>query len=183
MIARRIALFSVMACGFFSVAQADTYNRYVGQYYAVNAGASYAHRIKAGASESGFLGAGGSILLGQQINPYFAPEAGFSYFSFGSNGGLTIVSVSARITAPVGSNVSLFGKIGAAYSELTTRTLGIGITAGDFVPAFGLGMGVGFSPTWMATLEANGVYFPVSTKNGNGPMGGVTLGVTHYFLQ
>lgn len=182
MILKRTALFSTVTFGFFSVAYAsDAYNNFVGQYFSFNAGATYAYKIYQSRSKSGILGAGGNLFFGDQINAYFAPEVGFGYFSFGSNGGVTLLSLNGRFTLPVGTNVSLFVKLGAGYGEVITRIDPARKTTNDFVPSLGAGIGVGFLPNWMATLEANGAYFPYSLGNANGPIGGITLGVTHYF--
>ena len=85
-----------------------------------------------------------------------------------------------RFTAPIGSHVSLFGKLGPAYAELTTRMNGYQST-NSFVPALGLGVGYGLTYQWMLSLEANGVWLPQDMGNGNGLAGGLTINATRYF--
>lgn len=156
-------------------------NNFMGQYVSANAGATYINTIyDTDASNGGFIGAGGDIFAGSQINPYFSPELGLGYFSFGSQGGISMFSVNGRFTWPIGSCISLFAKVGAGYAEVITR-LSKRVQKNSFVPALGLGVGYGFSESSMATLETNGVWLPHSLGNANGYAGGVTLGVTHYW--
>ncbi|GEM_PF-4130008 len=173
---------SIISAGIISAAHADPlYNRFVGQYVSVNAGATLANKIfDPSASERGFLGAAANIFAGSQINPYFAPELGLGYYSFGSSGGATIFGLDGRFTIPAGSSVSLFFKLGAAYTEVITR-FATRVQKNSFVPSLGGGIGYGFSPSSMVTLEGNGVWLPQSLGNANGFLGGLTLGVTHYW--
>ncbi|HLB55923.1 MAG TPA: outer membrane beta-barrel protein [Coxiellaceae bacterium] len=169
---------------FLSVAHAaihDQYNRYVGQYVSVGGGATFANKIyqPPNNTQSGLIGGAANLFLGDQINPYFAPEVGFGYAQFRS-GGLTIIALNFRFTAPIGSHVSLFGKLGPAYAELTTRMNGYQST-NSFVPALGLGVGYGLTYQWMLSLEANGVWLPQDMGNGNGLAGGLTINATRYF--
>ena len=157
-------------------------NHFTGQYVSVNAGATYAHNIYQFTHKSGFLGAGGSLFLGSQVNAFFAPELEASYFSFGSSSGMTTFGLVGRFTLPVGSAWSFFVKLGPGYSEVITR-LTNRVQKNSFVPLFGAGVGYGFAPQWMGTLEANGTYFSHSMGNATGPAGGVTIGVTHYWVE
>lgn len=154
-------------------------NPFQGQYVSVNAGATYANKIYQNpVVQSGILGAGGNIFLGDQINPYFAPEIGVNYFSFGSWGGVTIASINGKFTLPMG-DFSLFGKMGAGFGEVITRLKYTPVTSDNFVPSVGAGIGYNFLYRWTGTLEFSGAYFSVS--NANGFIGGFTAGVTHYF--
>ena len=173
---------SLIFVGIISVAHADPlYNRFVGQYVSVNAGATLANKIfDPSDSERGFLGAGANIFAGSQINSYFAPELGLGYYSFASSGGATIFGLDGRFTIPAGSCVSLFLKLGAGYTEVITR-FASRIQKNSFVPTLGAGIGYGFSPSSMVTFEGNGVWLPQSLGNANGFLGGLTLGVTHYW--
>lgn len=156
-------------------------NNFVGQYVSANAGATYINTIyDVDGSNGGFLGAGGMVFAGSQINPYFAPEVGLGYFSFGSQGGISLFGLNARVTFPIGSCISLFAKLGAGYAEVITR-LTKRVQKNSFVPTLGLGVGYGFSESTMATFETNGVWLPHSLGNAHGYAGGVTLGVTHYW--
>ncbi|MCX7121936.1 MAG: outer membrane beta-barrel protein [Gammaproteobacteria bacterium] len=191
---KQIALFSasIILCS-ATYALTDVYStehitappaEFEGQYVSVNAGATYANVIhQYPVTESGFLGAGGSIFLGDKINPYFGPEIGVGYYSFGSWGGATIVSLNAKFTIPM-SDFSLFAKVGAAFGELTTRfkpsANTIPIQSDEFLPSLGAGLGYNFMSRWTGSVECNGAYFPGS-KNGNGFIGGLTAGITHYF--
>lgn len=180
MLSKRSILLSTVI--FISTSHADMlYNHYVGQYVSLNAGVTYANKIfDSGVTKSGILGAGGNLFLGDQINPYFAPELDIGYFSFGSRGGVTMFSLGGRFTYSVGSGVSLFAKLAPAYAEVITR-LTTRVQKNTFLPALGLGVGIGFTPQTMMTIEANGVWLPEDLGNANGVMGGLTLGVTHYW--
>ncbi len=171
----------IFAC-FISAAHADPlYNRFVGQYVSVNGGATIANKIFDPSDfERGFVGAGANIFAGSQINPYFAPELGLGYYSFASSGGATIFGLDGRFTIPAGSCVSLFFKLGAGYAEAITR-FASRVQKNSFVPTLGAGIGFGFSPSSMVTVEGNGVWLPQSFGNANGFLGGLTLGVTHYW--
>lgn len=173
---------SLIFVGIISVAHADPlYNRFVGQYVSVNAGATLANKIfDSSSARRGFLGAGANIFAGSQINPYFAPELGLGYYSFSSRGGATLFGLDGRFTIPAGSCVSLFMKLGAAYTEVITR-FATRVQKNSFVPSLGAGIGYGFSPSSMVTVEGNGVWLPQSLGNANGFLGGLTLGVTHYW--
>jgi opacity protein-like surface antigen len=178
---RNTLLFTTMI---FSAAQADSnFNRFTGQYVAVNAGAMYTSKIYGpNVTTKNAMGGGVNLYLGDQVTTYFAPELDFGYFSFGSPGGVGLLSLNARFTAPVGSSVSLFAKGGLGYGEVTTR-LNTRVSASDIMPSFGLGVGFGFSPSSMVTLESSNVYAPHNLGNASGIMSAFTLGVTHYFAS
>ncbi|OGT46014.1 MAG: hypothetical protein A3E82_07805 [Gammaproteobacteria bacterium RIFCSPHIGHO2_12_FULL_38_11] len=186
---KKITLFSVLILSCLTVnASMDVYsseqavappNPFQGQYVSLNAGATYASNINQNPiNKSGILGAGGNIFLGDKINPYFGPEMGVSYFSFGPWGGVMIACINAKLTLPMG-DFSLFGKLGAALGEVTTRLLITPFSSSNFVPSVGAGLGYNFTHRWTGTAEFNGAYF--SAKNANGFIGGFTLGFTHYF--
>lgn len=182
---KKIILFlSIIFASFLSIAQAamhDQYNRYVGQYVSVGGGATFANRVyqPPNNTQNGPIGGAANLFLGDQVNPYFAPEVGFGYAQFRS-GGLTIISLNFRFTAPIDSRISLFGKLGPAYAQLTTRMNGY-LSEDSFVPALGLGIGYGLTYQWMLSLEANGVWLPENMGNGSGPIGGLTINATRYF--
>lgn len=170
---------------FTSIIQAETaYNKNLGQYLSVNGGASYASNLfQSGITKSGFLGFGGNIILGTMINENLAAEVAGNYFSFGTTGGVTILSLNGRVTVPAGNRVSLFGKLGIGYGELTTQFGNNGKIITDLcVPTFGLGIGYHATDLWMVTLESTGAYFK-SSANVSGVVGGLTIGGTRYFNE
>ncbi len=181
---KRICFLAATFLGLISIAHAETnhYNRIVGQYISGNFGGSYANQThQEDRKENGFLGVGANLFLGDQINPYFAPEVGVAYFDMEHyNDWFSILNLNGRFTIPVGTRVSLFAKIGIGLGSVKTCFRHCH-TSNDMVPTGGLGVGVGLTKEWMTSAEFNGAYF--STKNAVGIFGGLTIGATRYFAQ
>lgn len=187
MLSKKITLLiAIIFFTLFSVTNAATlYDFYKNQYVSFNGGATYVNKIfykgRLGQLyDSGFLGGGGNLFIGSWLSSFFGLELGFNYFSFGSLGGMTLIAVNGRFTELLGHHVMLFEKIGAGFGEVTTRIL-TEVTSDNFVPSLGLGIGYGIAQYWMLTMEFNGAWFPNSTSNCNGVIGGWTLGATRYF--
>lgn len=177
-IRKKIFLCGAIAfCAYISAANADT-------YVSVNMGSSYAYKTNwNGRSRSGFLGIASNLFLGDRVTTYFGPEVGIGYYGLQNEteaDALTILGLNGRLNIPVTPLFNVFGKLGIGLGELKTCHNGCQDTQ-QMVPTFGVGAGINFLPRWMASIEFNGAYFPQSTKNGHGPMGGLTIGVTRYF--
>ncbi len=172
--------FCILSAAFLSNAFADTefYNAHEGFYVAGNGGISLGDKVKkSGQASSGFMGGAASVFIARQFKKYFALEGGFAYY--GSKlGETTVFDVVGKGILPLGSRVMLFGKLGAAYAQLSTCFLGCD-TQNQITPAFGLGMGVGITKKWAGTLEYNGIY--LSSSRSSGLLGGLTVGATRYF--
>lgn len=171
--------------GLSFAAHAFTRNEFQGQYLSLNGGGVYVHNIyQNNASKNGFLGGGLNLFLGDQINDYFGPEIGFAFFALGPYGRVGIATLNGKFTLPLGvmNDFVIFAKAGIGYAELMTTipTSSPSLISDNFVESLGLGAGYNFAERWRTTLEYNGAWFS-SAPNATGLIGGVTLGVTHYF--
>lgn len=158
---------------------------YQNEYVSFGGGATYVNKIFQDTHpnrsvRSGILGAGGNLFIGSALSSFFGLEFGVNYFSFGSNGGLMLLAINGKFTELLGDNVLLYEKVGPGYGEVTTRFANR-IASNSFAPSFGLGIGYHAGPHWLIDTEFDGAWFPNTTSNCNGVLGGITIGGTYYF--
>lgn len=154
---------------------------YEAPYVSLGTGPGYVNSMSMnGKHQAGLGNWGANLFLGTSVSPYFGPEVGVGYFGLESMGRVGLLGLSARVTGRFTDRLLLFGKLGAGVGELRTCYLSC-TTTSTFVPIIGLGLGWGLNPQWMLSTEFNGAFFPQSTGNGNGVIGGWTIAATRYF--
>lgn len=103
----------------------------------------------------------GSVVLGGMFHPNFGAEIGYLNMGDSDRAGGTTRAQGLNLSlvgrAPLGSQFSVFGKLGTTYGRTrTSAAAGSGVQAGKdsgWGAAYGLGASWDFSPNWSATLE------------------------------
>jgi opacity protein-like surface antigen len=95
---------------------------------------------------------------GTRFNQYLGVELGVANLGKFGGGGVEAEVWAADIGAtagiPLGTNASVFAKLGAAYTE--TKVSGLGLTNGkerEWSPRWGVGGQLGLSPNWALRLD------------------------------
>jgi len=115
----------------------------------------------------------GKIYLGGLFNPYFGAEVGYSNPGNVRRAGGTTeahgINLSLVGRLPLGSQFSLYGKLGANYGRTrVSSAAGTGIASGrenGWGPTYAIGASWDFATNWSAVLEADRTRYDFAGNN------------------
>lgn len=160
----KIKLIASSFLGLIVLNSANANVREQGAYLEGNVGTNYTSYNFWGQSKSEFSSIGLNTNLGYQFSRHFASELGYTYYG---NAGMNSVDAAMKGIVLL-NNVSLFGKLGAAYIFRSGKKS----TAAPYV---GLGGSYALTPALDFTVQAQGSPFIVIN------VGLLSAGLTYHF--
>ncbi|ACE83116.1 OmpA family protein [Cellvibrio japonicus] len=124
--------------------------------YSYNEGSCSSNHLKCDKSDTGY-----GLFIGYDINPRWAIETSFNdigdttatYSNAHLDGDLSQIDISVKYAYPIYQNLSLYGKVGAAYWDAKAKGQNVSFSDTGVSPLLGAGLELIISEHWKGRIE------------------------------